>query len=320
MPDATFDQLGAAAALATRQYPTLSDIAYRRAAQTMIEAGRRDRAAAFLVSQLKLVPDVKEDLVFDTFALAASNGDADCINALLDTIDKPEWIDAIILKAGVTDEVPEEPDKKRVELAYILGVVLNDAGRDQLAELAYRRALALNPDHPWSNNNLGYQIAEAHGDLREAEAMLRRALAALPEEGSVLDSLAWILYKQGRLNDEVGPDGRPSPGAVALLARASTSMRGSENPVILDHYGDALWSAGKTDQARQAWTQARQAVKNRLQMLRLANTNAPPSRAIQRDETLLAQIAAKLDALDAGRQPTLAEQPGVQSPASPAGK
>jgi len=313
-PDATFDQIGVAALLATRQYPALGDIAYRRAAQTMIDAGKRDRAAAFLVSQLKLIPDVKDTYIIDTFALTANAGDEATINALLDALDKPEWIDEILMKSGITDDIPEELDKKRCELAYVLGVVLNDASRDQLATLAYRRALAINPDHPWANNNLGYQIAEAHGDLREAEAMLRRAVVGLPEEGSILDSLGWILYKQGRLADEKNPDGTPLPGALSLLALATTSIRGSENPTILDHYGDALYSSGKADDAKAAWTKARQAARNQLQMLRLANANNAPSRSLQRLETLQASISAKLDALEQGKNPPLAEQPGLAQP------
>lgn len=319
MPGISIDQLAAAAHMATRQYPALGERPFRRVAATLIDAGAGDRADAFLIAQIKSIPGATKELVFDTFRLTVTNGDAACVNAFIDTFDNPEWLDTILIQVQVSDTIPETLIEKRAEVAYALGVVLNDAGRDQLAALAYRRTLEFQPNHPWASNNLGYQIAEQNGDLAEAEALLRRAVAALPDDGSVLDSLGWILFKQGRLADiPASPDTPALPGALTLLARAASSLKGSENPTILDHYGDALWTSGDPQKATANWTLARQAIRSQLQILRLANTNRQMPQVATRLETLQASIAAKLDAVAAGRPPLSPATPApAQAPAKP---
>lgn len=316
--DVSASTMSVAARLAAAQYPKAGDTAYRQAAAALIDAGKRDVAASFLVAELKSIPEVKPDFVVDVFGLVVTSGDLPTINGFLDATDKPDWIDAIIIKSQASDELPDELDKKKVELAYTTGVVLNELGKDDFAAAAYRRALSLNPDHPMANNNLGYQIAEHNGDLAEAEGMLRRSVAALPDDASVLDSLGWILFKRNKLQDSPGPDGKPQAGALSLLARATTAQRGSENPTILDHYADVLWTAGKRDDAAEYWKRAKAACKIQLQMLNLNNTNGAPSSAVARYTKLQALINAKLEALQAGKEPVLADQPAPANNPAPA--
>src|SRR5690606_1389760 len=105
---------------------------------------------------------------------------------------------------------------------------------------------------------LGYMILENGGDLARADELLTLAFNALPGETSVIDSLGWLRYMQAVFEDERDQEtGRIiRRGAVSLLARAARSAEGRRNPTILDHYGDALYRAGRIEQARGAWRAA----------------------------------------------------------------
>lgn len=66
-----------------------------------------------------------------------------------------------------------------------LGSLFIDAGRDEEAEVAYRRALAANPDFAAAYNNLGNLLMK--GDrLQEAETAFRKAVFIRPDYGYAL--------------------------------------------------------------------------------------------------------------------------------------
>lgn len=78
------------------------------------------------------------------------------------------------------------------EAHYDLGVVLLLQHRDAEAADAFRRALAVNPQHPGAWNNLG-QVAEHAGQLREALDDYRRAAAVAPGDGTIRFNVARML-------------------------------------------------------------------------------------------------------------------------------
>lgn len=104
---------------------------------------------------------------------------------------------------------------------------------------------ALDPDDPGVNNDLGYMYADRGVNLDEAEAMIRKALAARSDNLAVIDSFGWLLYKQGKLAE-----------AKTVFDRVAPAARQQEQPVILDHAGDVLWRMGRKDQAIPLWEQA----------------------------------------------------------------
>jgi tetratricopeptide (TPR) repeat protein len=103
--------------------------------------------------------------------------------------------------------------------------------------------LRRDPLNPGANNDLGYEWADAGNSLPQAEQMIRRAVTAEPDNEAFLDSLGWVLYKQGRL-DEARP----------WLAQAARDEQA--DPTILDHLGDTLYRLGQADSARANWQQA----------------------------------------------------------------
>jgi len=98
------------------------------------------------------------------------------------------------------------------------------------------------PDDPGALNDLGYLWTEQGKYPLRAERMIRRAVAAEPDNAAFRDSLGWSLYKKGNFAE-----------AVAELEKAA-----AEKPdgVVLDHLGDAYLKTGKHEKALAAWRKA----------------------------------------------------------------
>jgi tetratricopeptide (TPR) repeat protein len=111
------------------------------------------------------------------------------------------------------------------------------------AEADFRRALDLQPDQPIVLNYLGYSLVERQERLDEALEMIERAVAAQPDNGAIVDSLAWVLFRLGRYDEAVAPMER----AAALLP---------VDPVINDHLGDVYWAVGRYREANFQWRRA----------------------------------------------------------------
>ena len=47
-------------------------------------------------------------------------------------------------------------------------------------------------------NALGYTLADHSRDLARARKLIERAHAAAPKNAAILDSLGWVLFRQGR--------------------------------------------------------------------------------------------------------------------------
>ena len=122
------------------------------------------------------------------------------------------------------------------ELLYGRALSLADAGRADASIADLRALLKLQPDDVDAMNALGYTLADGNRQLDEAEALLRRALAAKPDEPAVIDSWGWLQYRQGRLDE-----------AEVQLRRAWDAQK---DPDIGAHLGEVLWRLGKHDEAR----------------------------------------------------------------------
>jgi tetratricopeptide (TPR) repeat protein len=147
---------------------------------------------------------------------------------------------------------PAESEAEAIHRLSGLHSFLDDRiGADRLLE----RALALEPDHAMSLNNLAYSAV----DRGEIDAVtVRRAERAhelAPDDPSVLDTLGWLRYKQGRFRDDAS-----GPGAVTLISRSLRARPDDPGLEPLDHLGDALWRAGDREAAIRAWTAAAELV------------------------------------------------------------
>ncbi|MEE3317379.1 MAG: tetratricopeptide repeat protein, partial [Pseudomonadota bacterium] len=111
------------------------------------------------------------------------------------------------------------------------------------AEPDFLHALDLEPDQPRVLNYLGYSYVEKQEKLDTALDMIERAVAARPDDGYIVDSLGWVLYRLGRYEE-----------AVPHMERAVELM--PVDPVVNDHLGDVLWAVGRKVEAEFQWKRA----------------------------------------------------------------
>lgn len=140
-------------------------------------------------------------------------------------------------------ELMGEKAPARWVMLYTRGITRDALDKWPDAEADFRAALALRPDQPQILNYLGYSLLERQGDLDEALKMVEKAAASEPNNGAIIDSLAWALYRLGRYEDAIGPMER----AVELEPT---------DPIVTDHLGDVLWAVGRRDEARFQWKRA----------------------------------------------------------------
>ena len=129
-----------------------------------------------------------------------------------------------------------------VELLYaraLHGVAMQ---RIEVLERDLRAILAQDPEHADALNALGYTLADQTKRHEEARELIERAFALKPEEPAILDSMGWVQYRLGHLEQ-----------ALEYLRRAFTQMPDGE---IAAHLGEALWALGRHDEAWRVWETA----------------------------------------------------------------
>ncbi|KPK03608.1 MAG: hypothetical protein AMJ64_15290 [Betaproteobacteria bacterium SG8_39] len=132
---------------------------------------------------------------------------------------------------------PDEPD-----LLYDHALTAEKLERFDVLETNLRKLIAVRPDHAHAYNALGYSFAERNTRLGEARTLIERALELSPNDAFIVDSMGWVLYRQG-----------DSKGAVTQLRRAWSLRPDAE---IGAHLGEVLWSAGEREEANRIWNEA----------------------------------------------------------------
>jgi len=148
-----------------------------------------------------------------------------------------------------------------VGVALDLAYCHEQMGDVDAAVAAARDALAWAPAEPNALNFLGYMLADHNRDLTRAEALIRQAVELDPDNGAYIDSLGWVYYRLGRLDE-----------ARTQLERAVLLTRG--DPVVLEHLGDVYRDLRLLDMARDQYRRSlsadssNQRVRNKLEALR----------------------------------------------------
>ncbi|MEP3115245.1 MAG: tetratricopeptide repeat protein, partial [Nisaea sp.] len=125
-------------------------------------------------------------------------------------------------------------------LYYTRGIALERAKKWERAESDFLAALDLAPEQPYVMNYLGYSWVEQGLNLKEAQTLIERAVQQRPDDGYIVDSLGWVLYRTGQHKE-----------AVPHLERAVQLRPG--DAVINDHLGDAYWQVGRQREAVYQW-------------------------------------------------------------------
>lgn len=150
--------------------------------------------------------------------------------------------------------------EEKLEVRTTLSTVYTLAGKHDKAEEQLRIVLEAEPNDAEANNNLGYNMADQGRNLDEAEQMIRKAIeidersrkAGKARRGSdeddnaaYLDSLGWVLFRQGKLEE-----------AKQWLEKASSLSGASDSPDIWDHLGDVYYRMKDVEHARSSWEKA----------------------------------------------------------------
>ena len=193
-----------------------------RAAQAIAKEGRLADARAYLHA---VKVSSKQDAVQLVIGEAQLLRDAD------------EAGKAFTVLEQALEKQPDQPD-----LLYDLALTAEKLGRFKISEQSLRKVIQLQPDYAHAYNALGYSLADRNERLPEARKLIEKALQLRPNDSYIIDSMGWVMYRQGDLM-----------GAVGYLRRAYDDQHDAE---IGAHLGEVLWVQGKHDEARRVWDEA----------------------------------------------------------------
>jgi tetratricopeptide (TPR) repeat protein len=109
----------------------------------------------------------------------------------------------IISKIRENEKLLRDDDKSNDVSAYLnIGFDMRQLGDDEMAILAYLRALEVDPEHPLGLNNIATSYREI-GEYAKAEEAYRRAIISIPGEISNYINLADV-YRIQHPDDEEG--------------------------------------------------------------------------------------------------------------------
>ncbi len=192
---------------------------------------------AFLLAELGRLDEARQALV------RARNGGGTAVQ--LETI----LVEAqILVEAGRREDafavleqgLEQFPAHSR--LLYTRALIAVEMGQIDQAEADLRTVLAAEPSNAAALNALGYTLADLTDRLEEAEQLIRRAYELDPEDPAIIDSMGWVAYRLGRLDE-----------AERYLRQALLRQRNAE---IAAHLGEVLWVQGRQDDARRVWNEA----------------------------------------------------------------
>ena len=113
--------------------------------------------------------------------------------------------------------------------------------RNDLAQMEkdLRLIIKRDPDNAMALNALGYTLSDRTTRYAEAKTLIEQAHQINPEDPAVLDSLGWVNFRMGNLDD-----------AEKYLRQALERFPDHE---VAAHLGEVLWAKGNQREAKQVW-------------------------------------------------------------------
>jgi tetratricopeptide (TPR) repeat protein len=190
-------------------------------------------------------------------ALLHTHGAANAADELLDRLIEdepqraPEILTARARMYAQSSELPkafavlekgslEYPDS--MELHYATASMYEEQGRVSAALRELALVVKARPNDPAALNALGFTLADHAKELARARKLIERAHAAAPKNAAILDSLGWVLFRQG--------------SAIEALPYLSAAYSNDHDGDIAAHLGEVLWQTGRQDEARRIWSEA----------------------------------------------------------------
>lgn len=166
------------------------------------------------------------------------------------------FYDGIVKSAVKKDSAAVESLNKAIELnanknpqldqvAFgSLASSLYNLGKKDSAFQFFEKALVLNPNDEQVLNNYAYFLSLEKKDLEKAKTMSEKVIKKFPDNGTFLDTYAWVLFQLGDYE-----------GAKKYMAQA-LEFESKPSGVMLEHYGDILYHLGDINEAISFWKKA----------------------------------------------------------------
>lgn len=151
--------------------------------------------------------------------------------------DAKAWQDTYDMLSRAVERFPES-----FELLYDRAMAAERVDRLDVLEADLRRVIELKPDYAHAYNALGYTLADRTNRIEEAFVLVEKALKLSPDDPFILDSMGWVQYRRGRLEE--------------AHAHLRTAYGARPDPEIAAHLGEVLWKLGRKEEAAMVWKTA----------------------------------------------------------------
>ena len=140
-------------------------------------------------------------------------------------------------------ELSKGTNRENWDAYFLRGQLYYYMGIWEKAEADWWKSLEISPDNALVQNNLGYTLADRNIKLDEAEELIMAALEAEPDNGYYVDSMGWVLYRQGKLEE-----------ALEYLQRSDRIIPNQAE--VIDHIAEVYWVMGEEELAKREWERA----------------------------------------------------------------
>jgi len=234
----------------------------RELVQVLARQGKVDEAHKVVDNMLKQDPDDVDALELRAGVQREAGQYAEAAKTYDEMVRKlKEIIDEVNKKPGLKKEAKEAFTKRFNadvrDYRYIQSSLYIDANLVDKAVEVLKDLLKEDPDNPSYNNDLGYVWADHDQNLAESEKMIRKAIDEdrkkqakdnpelkpdqIKANGSYLDSLGWVLFKQKKYKEAL------PPLEDAVKADDGQSIE------IFDHLAEVHMALGEKAAAVAAW-------------------------------------------------------------------
>ena len=191
--------------------------------EILVRLGRETEAIQLLAEELQQSPD--EERLHD------ANVQLHLILAQ-DAVEEERYGEADRVLNRALNSYPGNPSVR-----YARALLFQERGRLRRSATALEQLVEDYPEDAGFLNALGYLLTDELGRHDEALPLLRRALAAEPDNPAIIDSMGWVLFHLGELES-----------ALDYLERAFALF---PDPEVAAHIVDTHWALGNRKQAMQ---------------------------------------------------------------------
>ena len=128
---------------------------------------------------------------------STQNPPQETINQLIDLYNQGQWAAVVEKAQALTRQYPNAPF-----IWNILGVAAAKTGQIDLAINAFKRVIAIKPDHAEAYYNMG-NVLKGQGKLEEAIEAYNKALSLKPDYANACNNMGNVLKDQGKLEEAI---------------------------------------------------------------------------------------------------------------------